>query len=1623
MGRSLRDGPIVVGGCLLLVLLLSGSPGAMAQGSVIVPPFNHADIYTSVGSCASVIGYACADASAAAATPGMYSGVIGLQAQAFPKECGVGGDCSGSVTAFGYVFFDDAGAGDGASFAATQGEQLQLQISAKYLGVIKSSMGPDALVSDALLSYVFKVSGPGGCCSTDPQGVVEEFNSGGGGTFSSANQPGCPNSICMFTSLFTAPQAGTYYFGGGFLVVAKAGYDEGTAANAAVDFYNSPNYITVTGVSVSAAPPPPPPPTFSLNPNHGPIPTTTTLQGMNYQVGQTYEYCLSTSSKTCSGSFSTFTPVPSSATSTLGAIPAGTTLAVNSYPSSSSVTWYAVVMNGYEGPLYAGSGTLVASQPFQVTSPSVKIASPFGTVGSTIQVTGSGFQVSTKYSVCITSEQYVISVQNGEYGCDPSAFPIQVTSSASGTIAATTFTIGDIYDIGADVLYAGTPVGWSLFTQISPTVAASPIVVSAGSSVTISGRGYTPGVQYTSCFVSSGNVCSGPSTAFDGTAASSGPAVIPPATSVAIPSCSGGGQASVYVYYQGTPIAHATVTVAALPFKISFNVAPLGSGTTSPTGTQCYASGATFPLTASAQPGYVFSTWQVTGGNILTLNNGQYTVRVTGSGSVTADFIPSVTLSQGVPLSITQSSQGSETFTVYGASQLVTLQVLGLPPGVQPPSWTVNPVKDSIGGTSDVLTITTTGTTAPGTYPITVDGRGIDGQTGTAHFSLTVLATTPLIVSITPTTLTTTSTATITASGGTPNGQFSVYAISTANAMKYQLYPTVTVFGATGTVATTVNLANSPTLTAGSYTVSIEDVASGKTANGNTFTITSPQYTVTFAVAPLASSGSTAPTGSQTYSAGTQVQISATAAPGYTFSSWSSSSASITIACSTCASTTMTVNGAGTITANFQPSSSGGPTLVQESQTTCSYVCSSGQDSATFSSQVQSGDMLVITVVEDDQPTLTVTDTLGTMIQLAVGSHTSQSQNPVCGSPSTYCQADIYWGILKASGVDTVTVTEPGSNAAIRLQIWEFKGVNEVENTASCLPTCASTAYPASSILLATGSTVTGAGAGFTWYVYTASGVAGSELMFASTAGSTTFPFSPAASLEEDGVVLTEGSGSGSPLAVSIAPTTLILTSTATITGSGGTPNGQYLVYAINSANSIRYQLYPSVTSFNSSGKVTSSVNLANSPSLIAGSYTMFIEDVASGNTATGNAFTIQASSSGGPALVQQTANTCSSPCSGSQTTAAFPSAVMSGDMLVVTVVSDDLTNLQVSDSLGTTFQLAVSATEATGCTSNSGSCQADVYWGIIASAGADTLRVSEPSSSVALRVQGWEFTGVNSIGSTFTCGPSCSSASAYPASSVLIATARDETGGGSGFTFDQYVASGIAGTEYEIASSAGSTSFPFSSVVDDVEAGVVLTESSGSSTPTIVQTCSNAAVPPLQQDPSFTCALTSPVTQGDMIVVEVSDVAPAIADSQGNTYTLLTSVPVPTSTYDLYVYYTFAKASGTDDVYVVGQGNYPGVLIHEIKGAASIGAFSTGSGTSATPAVTSYTPPSNSLVIAAAQESAYQSWSAGPGYSLLSQTQTGLADESAQGGTATTSQFSLGASAPWCEISFAVVS
>ncbi len=104
--------------------------------------------------------------------------------------------------------------------------------------------------------------------------------------------------------------------------------------------------------------------------------------------------------------------------------------------------------------------------------------------------------------------------------------------------------------------------------------------------------------------------------------------------------------------------------------------------------------------------------------------------------------------------------------------------------------------------------------------------------------------------------------------------------------------------------------------------ITVADASSASTTatvNGAgtiTAIFTQTNYQVTFSTSGGGSDSTTSPSGTESYTAGQQVSISATTGADHTFSDWSATG-SITFADASSASTTATVNGGGTITANF----------------------------------------------------------------------------------------------------------------------------------------------------------------------------------------------------------------------------------------------------------------------------------------------------------------------------------------------------------------------------------------------------------------------------------------------------------------------------------------------------------------------------------------------------------------------------------------------------------------------------------------------------------------------------------------------------------------------------------
>lgn len=186
------------------------------------------------------------------------------------------------------------------------------------------------------------------------------------------------------------------------------------------------------------------------------------------------------------------------------------------------------------------------------------------------------------------------------------------------------------------------------------------------------------------------------------------------------------------------------------------------------------------------------------------------------------------------------------------------------------------------------------------------------------------------------------------------------------------------------------------------------------------------QYQATMAVSP-AGSGSTSPSGTSYYNAGS-LSISASSGSSYHFSNWSTNNPSITLTCSTCASTTATLNGAGTITANFainvysvtfrvSPSGSGSTspsgTVNYNAGSTPTITATAGSGYAFSSWSVTSG--LTVTCSTCAQTTLTVAAT-GTVT-------------------ANFITATQYYLTMQVSGTGTVTPSSGYHNAGSQVTI------------------------------------------------------------------------------------------------------------------------------------------------------------------------------------------------------------------------------------------------------------------------------------------------------------------------------------------------------------------------------------------------------------------------------------------------------------------------------------------------------------------------------------------------------------------------------------------------------------
>jgi hypothetical protein len=324
----------------------------------------------------------------------------------------------------------------------------------------------------------------------------------------------------------------------------------------------------------------------------------------------------------------------------------------------------------------------------------------------------------------------------------------------------------------------------------------------------------------------------------------------------------------------------------ATTYPVTFNLGTGGASMIPLVGIHRYTAGTLIAVNTLASSGYQFSSWTSTGSVTYdSTTSASTTAHIDGTGTVTANFV-AVQSSQNYQVTFNLGSGGSSmtptgTQTYSGGSS-VPVSAIALS-GYQFTSWTSTGTIsfDTATSVSTVAHINSAGSiTANFIATQPTQNYQISWNLGTGGASMNP-------------------TGTQSYAGG------SIVTISAVPLSGYQFsYWTATTngfisFGSVTSAVTTAQISGSGTITA-----NFAQIQTGQ------------NYQVTFSTNGGGSSSTTNPTGTQTYTAGAIVPISATACPGYQFSSWSSTG-SISFVSSASASTNAIINGEGTIIANF----------------------------------------------------------------------------------------------------------------------------------------------------------------------------------------------------------------------------------------------------------------------------------------------------------------------------------------------------------------------------------------------------------------------------------------------------------------------------------------------------------------------------------------------------------------------------------------------------------------------------------------------------------------------------------------------------------------------------------
>jgi hypothetical protein len=392
-----------------------------------------------------------------------------------------------------------------------------------------------------------------------------------------------------------------------------------------------------------------------------------------------------------------------------------------------------------------------------------------------------------------------------------------------------------------------------------------------------------------------------------------------------------------------TIIGNGTVTATFVQntYTVSISVLPVvGAGTVTPNATGPYHYADTVVLTENPANGYTFSGWSGDGVGIGTTR----TVALTANSSVIANFAQN-----NYTLSVTEVGTGivsvnpNQTFYHYGDTAILTASP---PAGWVFSGWSgsftsnVNPISIKINGTTSAIATFTQSvySVSVSILPSSSAGAVTSNSSGPLHLGDVVTLTETPANGYSFSDWSGDGTGTGTTRTVTVTGNMLVIArftqntytlsVTTAGSGSAAINPNQASYHYGDTVVLTATASpgwafsnwNSAVFKSSQNPATI--IINSTTSVLATFTQTT--YQIVFGTT---SSGTTNPTGTQTYLAGQYVPLLATPAQGYTFSAWSASpTSSVKFDNASSASALATINGNGIISAAFNPKPSPTPT-------------------------------------------------------------------------------------------------------------------------------------------------------------------------------------------------------------------------------------------------------------------------------------------------------------------------------------------------------------------------------------------------------------------------------------------------------------------------------------------------------------------------------------------------------------------------------------------------------------------------------------------------------------------------------------------------------------------------